>query len=217
MQEARVQSTGLCWKAFELFRHPMPHPLHIPAVLVDGDNERVAFLRSLNILDTPGDVRFDRFTEAASTITHSPISLISLVDSDRLWFKSRVGVEVSETSRDLSFSSHVIADPDDRVFVVCDTLQDKRFMQNDYVIGEPFIRFYAGVPLIMDGGNGARYKIGTLCILDVQPRKLESHHNLVLESLAKLVVDEVEKCRAIRPHQTCVQDSSQVRLYSSLA
>ena len=83
-------------------------------------------------------------------------------------------------------------------------------MQNDYVIGEPFIRFYAGVPLIMDGGNGARYKIGTLCILDVQPRKLESQHNLVLESLAKLVVDEVEKCRAIRPHQTCVQDSSQV-------
>ena len=115
--------------------------------------------RSLNILDTAADAAFDRITEAASTITHSPIALVSLVDSDRQWFKSKVGLNVSETRREVAFCSHAIAQCDSKIFVVNDALQDERFKKNHLVVGAPNIRFYAGVPLIVDG-NDCQYKIG---------------------------------------------------------
>ena len=165
------------------------------AIHVHRDNERVSFLRSLNILDTEADIAFDRITEAASTITHAPIALVSLVDSARQWFKSKVGINISETSRDQAFCSHVIAKKDDKIFVVNDALEDERFKHSSLVLGDPYIRFYAGVPLALDAGNGLRFKIGTLCIVDQKPRKLENHHCLVMEALAQLVVTEIDKLR----------------------
>jgi GAF domain-containing protein len=160
----------------------------------------------LRILDTTQDIAFDRITEAASTITHSPIALVSLVDGHRQWFKSRVGLDVSETSRDLAFCSHVIAQSDDKLFVVCDALEDERFKYSDLVLGGPHIRFYAGVPLIVQDDNGCRYKIGTLCIIDRIPRNLEDFHYPILESLAGLVVTEIDKLRG-RPHEV-IDDGS---------
>ena len=159
------------------------------------DSERVSFLRSLNILDTAPDAAFDRITEAASTITHSPIALVSLVDSDRQWFKSKVGLNVSETRREVAFCSHAIAQCDSKIFVVNDALQDERFKKNHLVVGAPNIRFYAGVPLIVDAGNGCQYKIGTLCVIDKKPRLLLDHHHLVMTTLARLVVTEIDKLR----------------------
>ena len=173
----------------------MPHPLHRAGPILPDDGERVDFLRSLRILDTQSDIRFDRITEAASTITHSPIVLVSLVDGDRQWFKSKVGLDASETSRDLAFCSHVVAAPDSEIFVVCDALEDERFKYSDLVLGEPFIRFYAGAPLIVPSDNGKEYKIGTLCVIDREPRELERHHYPVMQSLAQLVVAEVERLR----------------------
>jgi hypothetical protein len=174
--------------------------MHKPAHVLPGDQRRVDFLRSLNILDTQQDIAFDRITEAASTITHSPIALVSLVDGHRQWFKSKVGLDASETSRDLAFCSHVIAQSDDNLFVVCDALEDERFKYSDLVLGGPHIRFYAGAPLIVRGDDGCRYKIGTLCIIDRIPRHLEDYHFPVMESLAQLVVAEIDKLQG-RPSE----------------
>jgi hypothetical protein len=170
---------------------------HKPAAVPPGDDVRVRFLQSLNILDTERDIAFDRITEAASTITHSPIALVSLVDGHRQWFKSRVGLDVSETSRDLAFCAHVIAQSDDKLFVVCDALEDERFKYSDLVLGGPFIRFYAGAPLVAQGDDGCKHKIGTLCIIDQKPRNLECHLYAVMETLAKLVVTEIDKQRGL--------------------
>jgi two-component system NtrC family sensor kinase len=175
----------------------MPHPLHKPAPILPGDDIRVRFLQSLNLLDTENELSFDCITEAASTITHSPIALVSLVDGDRQWFKSKVGLDVSETSRDLAFCAHVIAQSDDKLFIVPDALEDERFKYSDLVLGGPHIRFYAGTPLIVEGGDGCKYKIGTLCVIDQKPRNLESHLYAVMETLAKLVVTEIDKQRGL--------------------
>ena len=169
--------------------------MHKPAPVLANDSERVAFLRSLNILDTEAASAFDRITEAASTITHSPIALVSLVDSDRQWFKSKVGLSVSETSRDLAFCSHVIAENDCGMFVVSDALEDERFKYSALVLGGPRIRFYAGVPLVVSDANGRAHKIGTLCIIDRTPRQVEDYHRVVMQTLAELVVSEIDKLR----------------------
>ena len=165
--------------------------MHRPAPIPTNDGQRVAFLQSLNILDTQAEKAFDRITEAASTITHSPIALVSLVDSDRQWFKSRVGLDVSETSRDLAFCAHVIAQRGNGMFVVNDALEDERFKHNDLVLGEPRIRFYAGVPLVLESMDGTKHKIGTLCIIDRTPRELQDYHYIVMQSLAQLVVSRI--------------------------
>ena len=171
------------------------HPLHTGGPILPDDGERVDFLRSLRILDTQSDSRFDRITEAASTITHSPIVLVSLVDGDRLWFKSKVGLDASEASRDSAFCSRVVAEPGSEIFVVCDAAEDERFKYSDLVLGEPFIRFYAGAPLIVPADNGKEYKIGSLCVIDRKPRELERYYYPVMQSLAQLVVAEVDRLR----------------------
>jgi hypothetical protein len=175
----------------------MQFHLYTPAPIPPGDKQRVEFLRSLNILDTKADISFDRITEAASTIMHSPIACVSLIDSNRQWIKSKVGMDVCETSRDLSFCSHVIAQSHNGMFVVCDAREDERFMYHDLVRGEPNIRFYAALPLVVGGGNGCKYKIGTLCIVDFKPRNLEENHQAVMEALAQLVVIEINKLRGL--------------------
>ena len=129
--------------------------------------ERLKALRAYDVLDTPAEEAFDDLTRLAAQVCNAPIALVCLVDEERQWFKSKVGLEVSETSRDLSFCAHAVCQRD--VFVVEDAARDERFADNPFVVGSPHIRFYAGMPLSAPEGGHA---IGTLCVLDRQPRQL---------------------------------------------
>ena len=133
------------------------------------DNERLRLdaLRRMAILDTSAEERFDRITRIARNMFDVPISLVSLVDEDRQWFKSCCGLSVPETPRDISFCGHAILGDD--LFVVEDATRDLRFADNPLVSGDPHIRFYAGSPLQIGEG----YKLGTLCIIDRKPRLLD--------------------------------------------
>ncbi|MAD88478.1 MAG: histidine kinase [Pseudoalteromonas sp.] len=148
---------------------------------------RVNHLHSLNILDTGSDIDFDRLTEFVANIFCVPIALISLVDTQRQWFKSKVGLEANETSRDISFCGHAILN--DEVFIVENALLDDRFSDNPLVVDEPSIRFYAGAPLKTSKG----YKIGTLCIIDTQPREFRKQDIEILEKVASDIVSLIEE------------------------
>jgi PAS domain S-box-containing protein len=161
-----------------------------------SEEARLASLSRYEILDTPPEEAFDRITQLASTIFSVPIVLITLVDRDRQWFKSCYGLDTRETDRSLSFCAHAIQA--DTVMVVPDATQDTRFALNALVTGEPGIRFYAGAPLRTPDG----YKLGTLCLIDREPRKqLALEQRSMLESLAALVVDELELRRVGRALQ----------------
>jgi len=153
--------------------------------LPGNDAARVATLRSLNILDTPRDDRFDRYTRIAARIFDMPIVLISLVDDCRQWFKSAEGLDVEETTRDISFCAHAILGDD--VLEVPNARRDPRFWDNPLVVEQPRIRFYAGAPL--EAPNG--HKLGTLCVIDRVPRQLSDEEKTMLENLADMVVDEM--------------------------
>ena len=129
-----------------------------------SEEERIAVLQSLGILDTPPEAIFDQVTRLAALIFKTPIAVISLVDTERQWFKSCVGLDVCETGRDVAFCDHAIRGDD--VLVVLDATQDPRFCDNPLVTGEPSIRFYAGAPLLHSSGA----RLGTLCIIDRHPR-----------------------------------------------
>ena len=147
---------------------------------------RLAALEQYNILDTPPEQSYDDITSLAAFICDVPIALISLVDADRQWFKSKVGIDVRETSRDVSFCAHAIAGTD--IMVVNDALEDERFSENQLVTCAPNIRFYAGVPLVTPEGH----PLGTLCVIDHQPRELSDHQIKTLKSLARQVVTQLE-------------------------
>jgi len=150
----------------------------------ENEQKRLAALRSLCILDTPSDERYDRLTRIARRIFGVPIALISLVDLDRQWFKSHVGVEVSETPRDISFCGHAIQGKD--VFIISDASKDERFADNPLVKGPPHIRFYAGCPLRIDD-----LPMGTLCIIDQKPRILTHEEIEALRDLAGIAEHEL--------------------------
>lgn len=147
--------------------------------------QRVEALRGLAILDTAAEERFDRVTRLARRLFDVPIALVSLVDTDRQWFKSRAGLEATETPREISFCGHAILSDD--VLVVSDAMCDERFRDNPLVAADPRIRFYAGQPLCAPGGE----KIGTLCLIDVEPRSLPDADLSVLRDLADLVEREI--------------------------
>jgi diguanylate cyclase (GGDEF)-like protein len=151
----------------------------------DDDDLRIETLRALRILDTAPEERFDRITRIARRMFRVPIALISLVDSDRQWFKSRQGLEVSETPRDVSFCGHAIHSND--VFEIPDALEDERFCDNPLVLSDPHIRFYAGSPLKALNG----LKVGTLCIIDREPRELDEDDKQLLRDLARMVEQEI--------------------------
>ena len=147
---------------------------------------RLARLRDYGVLDTPAEAAFDRITRLASTMLGVPIALVSLVDADRQWFKSRVGLETTETPRRDAFCAHAILH--DAVMVVEDAVQDERFADNPLVVGEPNIRFYAGAPLQTADG----FRLGTLCAIDTVPRRLSNAQMEMLKDLAAIVMDEFE-------------------------
>ena len=149
------------------------------------EQARLGTLRSLNILDTPPEERFDRLTRMAKRLLGVPIALVSLIDENRQWFKSCVGLGASETSRDISFCGHAILG--NEVFIIPDTQMDDRFADNPLVVGDPKIRFYAGCPLRAPNGR----KLGTLCIIDRQPRDLGKDDLEALEDLASMVEREL--------------------------
>ncbi len=145
------------------------------------ERERLHRLHSLQILDTPAEPAFDRLTALAAELLEVPAALISLVDRDRQWFKSRIGVEVCETARDISFCQHLLTSS--QPLLIEDAHLDPRFASNPLVIGEPYIRFYAGIPLRPDG----QHVLGTLCVIDTQPRRLDAARLRQLEILAAQV------------------------------
>lgn len=155
------------------------------APLPINEAHRLKALVEYNILDTVPEEAFDDLTRLASYICDTPISLISLTDSDRQWFKSKVGLGVSELSRDLAFCAHAILQPDP--LVVPDTLADERFADNP-LVSSSSIRFYAGVPLI----NSEGHALGTLCTIDNQPRQLSPAQLSALQALSRQVMSQLE-------------------------
>lgn len=153
--------------------------------ITQDEQARLETLRSLSILDTPPEERFDRLTRMAKRLFGVPIALVSLVDGNRQWFKSCFGLSVSETSRDISFCGHAILGND--LFIVPDTTADERFSDNPLVLNDPYIRFYAGCPLRAPNGS----KLGTLCIIDRQPRSFGKDELEALIDLASMVEREL--------------------------
>ncbi len=151
---------------------------------------RLEALKDYRILDTDAEQSYDDITFLAAQLCDVPIALISLVDADRQWFKSKVGLDVSETSRDVSFCAHAILG--DHTLVVKDAREDERFRDNALVCSEPNIVFYAGVPLCTPSGA----RLGSLCVIDQRPRELSSLQLRSLETLAHQVVLQLELKRS---------------------
>lgn len=146
---------------------------------------RLYCLRRMKLLDTAAEDAFDTITRSAARHFDVPIALVSLVDEKRQWFKSRVGLDVCETAREHSFCAHAIARREP--LIVEDTYEDERFAHNPLVIGAPFIRFYAGAPVAING-----YDIGTLCIIDRMPRYFTPAEQEALTRMAHLVERQIK-------------------------
>jgi len=151
-----------------------------------NETERLATLRAYKILDTKPEERFDELTKLAALICGVPISLISLIDTDRQWFKSKFGLSLEETPRAQAFCTHAIMQPE--MFVVPDATQDERFAQNPLVTGDLHVRFYAGAPLAARDGH----LLGTLCVIDHEPHTLSEAQKEALAILGRLVIANIE-------------------------
>ena len=156
------------------------------APLPSNEADRLNALQQYEILDTPNEDTFDDLTRLAAHICRTPTALITLVDTSRQWFKSKVGMDALETPRDIAFCAHAILEPD--LLVVNDASLDARFADNPLVTTEPKIRFYAGAPLITPDG----LRLGTLCVIDYMPRDFGLQQQEALQILARQVMTQME-------------------------
>jgi len=168
-----------------------------------SDAVRVEALEKYAILDTEPEQAFDDLTLLASYVCKTPIALISLVDENRQWFKSKIGIAASETPRQVAFCSVAIQQSD--VMVVPDTLQDERFRDNPLVTSDPRIRFYAGAPLINEDG----FALGTLCVIDQKPREITPDQKEALQALSRLVLGQLEFRRNLKLLKEALTDRTQ--------
>jgi PAS domain S-box-containing protein len=178
----------------------------------DRERERLQALRDAEILDTPPEADFDALTRIAAAICGTPIAIVSLLDADRQWFKSRVGLDETETPRDESFSSHTILEPD--LMEVRDAQADPRFADNPHVVGRPHVRFYAGTPLRTADGH----VLGSLCVIDHVPRSLTPEQRSALRDLGQQATAQIEVRRTVAELSRAVaeRESAEVALRRAL-
>ncbi len=163
------------------------------AAIPSDEVQRLAALHALDVLDSGPEEEFDALVRVASLVCGVPVSLISLVDAERQWFKANIGLPgTTETARDVAFCAHAILD--DEIFVVPDAAKDQRFADNPLVSAAPDIRFYAGAPITLSDGH----RVGTLCVIDRKPRTLDANQREILRSLALAAAQALEGRRAIR-------------------
>jgi two-component system, sensor histidine kinase len=164
----------------------------IKPALPANEAARLDALRAYDVLDTPPEAAFDDLTRLASQICGTPVAMVSLIDGNRQWFKSRVGTEMTETPRDVAFCAHAILQPD--LFMVTDAEADERFADNPLVTAAPHVRFYAGAPLITPEGLA----LGTLCAVDQVPRQLSHEQQEALRALARQAMDQFQLRRNLK-------------------
>lgn len=182
----------------------------LPAPIPRNEAERIASLRKMLLLSSPDEEAFDRVTRMAQRVFHVPIALVSLIDSNRQWFKSCIGLPVRETGRDISFCGHAILQ--DEVFVIENALEDPRFADNPLVTNDPHVIFYAGRPL----RNAENFMVGTLCIIDHVPRIFSAEDRRSLDDLGYWI-EQVFYGRQLSETQKIVlQELDEVRLKSML-
>ncbi len=172
----------------------------VTARIPANEADRLEELRSYEILDTPDEAEYGDITFLAAQICETPVALISLVDRERQWFKSGVGLERRQTPRDVSFCAHAILD--DKLMIVPDAAEDHRFRDNPLVTSEPKIRFYAGMPLVTPRG----FALGTLCVVDHVKRELSEKQKMALAALARHVVSLLHHRRHTRELELAVAE-----------
>jgi len=180
------------------------------------ESKRIESLKSYLVLDTESEEEIDNLTQLASEICETPISLVSLIDDDRQWFKSKIGLELNETSRDFSFCAHAINETDE-LFIIEDARKDKRFFDNPLVTNAPYVIFYAGVVLKSDDN----LPLGTLCVIDNSPRKLSDKQIRSLKTISKQIMNLLNYKKSMRKQEELriqlVQKNRELERFASIA